>query len=275
MPYPAGRRPGRLPRRTSPTMPSPASLWLGPIKEKGRTSYARHQGHRHVVPRPAAHLPGCGADVHLHRNRFSDTTTRDEEIKTKLKQAARDAIELTMEERLRACLHGQHHWAQLAWQMGDCGLVRRSLEVSIPVTDKDALEFAKRNLRGFEWHYLWRLANSEKRLLRGQDFPVRMPGRVPRMGACSPQSGPPKPRATASVLWDLTTGKKRSSRASPGRFSTVVFTADGKYVVAGGDDKVLHLWDAAAGAGNANAPAGRRDSRRWPGHRRGSGPGLS
>jgi WD40 repeat protein len=108
------------------------------------------------------------------------------------------------------------------------------------------------DLRGFEWHYLWRLGHGERFTLRAH-MPPHKPGAAqvdrprfamsdfnPVLLAVSPDG---KILASASVadrvkpdrikLWDLTTGKERRPLPAPaGPAASLAFTPDGKGLVA-------------------------------------------
>jgi hypothetical protein len=64
----------------------------------------------------------------------------------------------------RRYLYGaQLNLAYCAWQENQVGLMLDFLEKQRPRQAADP------DLRGFEWHYLWRLPNQEARCLRGQE----------------------------------------------------------------------------------------------------------
>jgi WD40 repeat protein len=122
--------------------------------------------------------------------------------------------------------------AQRAWEAGDTGGARALLERHWP-------QAGQKDLRGFEWRYLWRLCRDGSRLtLRGHT------GWVTGL-AFSPDGKTLATSGGSSVrLWDV--ASQRCLRLSGGRDQSVAFAADGKTLVILDASKAVRLWDVAA-----------------------------
>jgi WD40 repeat protein len=137
------------------------------------------------------------------------------------------------------------HSAQQALDAGDVLGFRQQLQRSMPLRRDPADSPQKeRDLRGFEWFYLWRMANAERRSLVGHlgeitVLTVSLDGK--RLATASTDG--------AVKIWDLETGLERASlRAHQGAVNALAFSPDGTLLASGGADKVIRLWDATAGA---------------------------
>ncbi len=126
--------------------------------------------------------------------------------------------------------------ASQAWSSTDVGQVRTLLERHRPAP-------GRRDLRGFEWHYLWRLCHSDKLTLRGHAGEVYC--------ACFSPDG--RQLATASQdstikLWDSASGQELLTlRGHTGEVNHVAFSPDGTLLASCSDDETVRLWDAASG----------------------------
>jgi len=98
------------------------------------------------------------------------------------------------------------------------------------------------DLRGFEWHYLWKLCHSERVALAGLTGPVRSVSFAPGGETVALAS------EAAVLVNDARTGKPiRTCWGHGDRVLCVVHSPDGKLLASGSADKTIRLWDAATG----------------------------
>jgi WD40 repeat protein/tetratricopeptide (TPR) repeat protein len=186
------------------------------------------------------------------KTRDEQSARAEAEQKTREEMAARAETERKTEDEKRARQQAESNrqaarknlyvanvrLARQAWDGGHVDQMRQLLEEAAAGFPGDE------DLRGFEWHYLWRLAQPVEQMLRGQ-------GRFPRAVAFSPDG---RRLATAGFggsiyLWDATTGQEVRRIAGPDQtVSALAYSPDGRQLASAGfsgTSGVVRLWDAA------------------------------
>jgi WD40 repeat protein len=139
------------------------------------------------------------------------------------------------DETRRLLYDSQLNLAQRAWESAHFDRVVELLEGQRPKQRGDV------DLRGFEWHYLWRHSYLQARVLQGHT------GRV--TGLCFSPDG--KRLASASAdqtikLWDVATNKQiQTINGLDGSVSCIAYSPDGKRLAAGLSRGRVRIWDAA------------------------------
>ncbi len=120
------------------------------------------------------------------------------------------------------------------WEQANITRLRETLEFHQPVP-------GRRDLRGFEWFYFWRLLHQERATFKHQDFALAV--------ALSPDG---KTLASAGrdnqvYLWDRTTGQKLALLAGhKGQIWALAFSPDGQQLASASWDKTVKIWNVAA-----------------------------
>jgi hypothetical protein len=127
--------------------------------------------------------------------------------------------------------------ASQAWRNADLRVMRERLARQLPQPGQE-------DLRGFEWHYLWRVCHSsEPWTLRGHEGEV----------GCAAYSPDGQTLATAGQdgtvrLWQVASRELRAVlRGHTGTVLWVSFAADGRTLTSIGADCTLRRWDRASG----------------------------
>ena len=173
-------------------------------------------------------------------------------------QAARDRIvadSRAVEDRARRRHYAADmQFAHAAWKSDNIQALLALLQAHRP-------REAQKDIRGFEWYYLWRLGHTERFTLHGHRIPADIPvpgGQAPLILAFSPDN---KTLASSSLdkqvkLWDCATGKAIRTVPLTDPVASFGFTSDGKglrLVVAGKKNAqafqayIKRIQDVAAG----------------------------
>jgi WD40 repeat protein/serine/threonine protein kinase len=172
-------------------------------------------------------------------------------------QQQRDEVR-ALNERLQRTLYiANMNLAQHAWEAGGAGRVRELLEQHRPKPGEV-------DLRGFEWHYLYRLCHPEILTLRGGGSSVAYSPDGKRLASATPVSPPP----WEVKVWDAQTGQQFLSLKGGG--THVAFSSDGKRLASTGGYE-MKVWDAQTGQelltlkGSVNCVAFSPDGKRLAG----------
>jgi WD40 repeat protein len=104
----------------------------------------------------------------------------------------------------------------------------------------------EKDLRGFEWRYLWRLSHADRLTLAGHGAWVNGIAYVQPGGRSSARLASVGNDKTARV-WDPDTGKELLTLRHPSNLNAVAFSPDGKRLACGCWDRTVVVWDARAG----------------------------
>lgn len=129
--------------------------------------------------------------------------------------------------------------AQLAHDAGNSLLARQHLLTQLPLD-------GEKDVRGFDWYYLWRQLHRAQRTISGQRSTVLSlaASRDGRTFASGGADGVVK-------LWDVASGKILADFIGhQGPVATVAFAPGGKTLATAGADKWVRIWNIPAGKGD-------------------------
>jgi WD40 repeat protein/serine/threonine protein kinase len=132
--------------------------------------------------------------------------------------------------------------AQAAWRSGNVARLRELLEETRP-------RRGQRDLRGSEWHYLWRLCHPAVTTLRASSSRIRQVAFSPD-GKRLASASIGRRDAAAFKAWDARTARELLSlSAKPGSFArAIAFSPDVRLLARiVGDPRAVELWDATTG----------------------------
>jgi WD40 repeat protein len=129
----------------------------------------------------------------------------------------------------------------------------------VPLSEFPFVQFERVDLRGFDWRYLWKQANSERHrfeghLMRVETIAVSPDGRLAASGGLDGNI----------KVWNLARGLIVANLTAPAQVHSVVFTPDGKTLASAGGDRVVRLWDV--GGLNDDFTVVKKETKSLTGH---------
>ncbi len=124
--------------------------------------------------------------------------------------------------------------ARHLWEEGDTARCLELLKRHCP-------PMGQRDVRGFEWRYVWNCAHEGLRTWRAHDSPILTADASPddRFVASGDKGG-------VVHLWDLATRQKiQTLRCTEKETCSVRFSPDGSMLATAGQDRVIRLWEVA------------------------------
>ena len=125
--------------------------------------------------------------------------------------------------------------AQQSWNEANVGRVLKLLGQHEPSA-------ATQDLRGWEWHFLWKLCHSELRTLKGHSTFVQSVAFSPDGRQIVSGSND-----QTIKLWDTESGAELATFKVHCHVTSVAFSPGGKQIASGGSDSTVKLWDAQSG----------------------------
>ncbi len=153
------------------------------------------------------------------------------EFLAKKESEARNSVEMLRINERRNVYWANLHLAQKAWRANRLDHMRQHLEQVMPSSSDEE------DLRGYEWHYLWRLSEPQSLILEDHFQESKV-------------SFSPDGRLLASPnilgevrMFDAVTGEIQFALQGHGLVRDIVFSSDGKMLAVCGSDCKVHLWD--------------------------------
>ncbi len=177
----------------------------------------------------------------------ADQKTKDAELsareaqeqKKRADKKTKEAIDSARQAREQEQLVRRHLYvaqmslAQNAWRDAE---IARLLDLLNEQRPKPGQE----DLRGFEWHYLWRLCHSEERTLKGANLVAAYSPDGQRLASASPDK--------KIKVWDMGTGQQLLTlKGHPEPVRSLAWSPDGQRLASASGDQTVRVWDLASG----------------------------
>jgi WD40 repeat protein len=155
--------------------------------------------------------------------------------------AERDEVKKLNDQLRRTLYAANMNLAKNAWDKGNIGRVEELLAQQRPKPGEI-------DLRGFEWHYLYRLCHAELLTLRGNGDAVRSLAYSPNGMRLAFPSWDNTRKEAAVTVCDAQTGVEvLGLKGHKDTVVCVMFSPDGKRLASASSDKTARIWDAHTG----------------------------
>jgi WD40 repeat protein/tRNA A-37 threonylcarbamoyl transferase component Bud32 len=196
-------------------------------------------------------LAFVGVLVSQHYNARLETANTKLEATSAQLQSTLEAVQVEKAEadKQRARARDEEAKARLYLYMARMTLAQRAEQEKQPGRVIQLLRSVipespdQEDLRGWEWHHLWRKCRGEQSRLRGHAGAVTAVAFSPEANLLASAS------ADQTIkLWDLSRGKEVFTLSGhTDRVTGVAFSPDGRRLVSSNADRTVKLWDATTG----------------------------
>jgi WD40 repeat protein len=182
-------------------------------------------------------LAVAGVLLSRHSNARLESVNAQLESASKQLQTALHGEKAAKAQAWRYLYVSQMTLAERAQKEGDIGRVMQLLRSVIPESPE------QEDLRGWEWHHLWRKYHGEQSRLRGHTEAVTAVAFSPDDRLLASGSADRMVK-----LWSTITGKEMLTLVGHrDRVTSVAFSPDGKRLASGSADRTVRVWDTSTG----------------------------
>jgi WD40 repeat protein/serine/threonine protein kinase len=210
----------------------PVTAYSEPWRDRARRWLSRHQT---VMTAAAATVAVAVIGMVIGLLLLNAAAARERQARAVAEQKEREAGEQRDLARVHAYV-AQMNLSQRAWEEANMGYVRSLLAEAAPAEGDE-------DLRGFEWHYLNRLAHQELLTFEGHAGFVTSVAYSPDGYRLATGSEDKTIR-----IWDATTGAvMHLLQGHAEAVRSLKYSPDGQCVASGSDDHFVKVWSATTG----------------------------